>query len=341
MILVILAATVSLAEECEKTNTELVVALDESPPFSYKDVTGRWTGISVDLWEKTAQELGLTYSYVEKEFSQSLALLSDCTYDVVLPAVTVTSDRELLFDFTHSYMAEDVAVATSKTLSPVQRSLILFQEMFPYLAGIGLLVALAAWGYVIIEKGHKHAEPCQDLLDSIYWALTTTSTVGYGDEAPKTLGGKILAMGWMVTSMLVVSTFTAKLVLELQETHGIPQVDHLSDLKGESVGTVAGTFSEALLNQYGVHHRGYATETAMGVGLTSGEVDYIVYDRTMLSFLARGTDITVLAEKHYEQKLAFAVRDNLPVLEDLNREILSLTQTDWWRGTTFRHTHGE
>lgn len=342
MLTAFLLTTLAFAGDCDQSNPELLVALDDAPPFSYKK-GDRWTGISVDLWEEIAQSLDLNFTYVEQDFSESLGQLSNCTYDVVIPAVTISSERELLFDFSHSYMVEDVAVATNQVLSLNERTWLLIKEMLePLLMVVSLIVSAAAF-YFYTEKSTplKSRHPCQSMLDSLYWSITTTSTVGYGDESPKTNLGKVVAMSWMLLSMGVVSTFTAKLIVEFQETHGVPQVEHLSTLKGRHVGTVAGTFSQNLLNEQGVPHIGYKAEKDLSTALTLGEVDYIVYDRTMLTYLLRDTDLLVLPETHYEQKLGFAVREDFPALEQVNRELLSLIKTDWWRGTTFRHTHGE
>ena len=55
--------------------------------------------------------------------------------------------------------------------------------------------------------------------DSIWWAVVTASTVGYGDNYPTTTGGRFLA-GTLITSMvllvvpLITAHFASKLIVD-------------------------------------------------------------------------------------------------------------------------------
>ena len=62
----------------------------------------------------------------------------------------------------------------------------------------------AAGGVVFSEVEHR------SLLDGFYWALTTATTVGYGDITPHTAAGKAVAMVVMAT---VVPLFAASFSL--------------------------------------------------------------------------------------------------------------------------------
>ena len=46
-------------------NEALIIGTKEAPPFAMKDSSGRWTGLSIELWEEIALELGLTYEVRE------------------------------------------------------------------------------------------------------------------------------------------------------------------------------------------------------------------------------------------------------------------------------------
>jgi voltage-gated potassium channel len=45
------------------------------------------------------------------------------------------------------------------------------------------------------------AQPGEDFFDGIYWAISTMTTVGYGDELPTTVEAKLLAMALMVVGI--------------------------------------------------------------------------------------------------------------------------------------------
>lgn len=67
------------------------------------------------------------------------------------------------------------------------------KELLAIYAGLLLAAALA---YAFFE--HK------PLLDSIWWACVTATTVGYGDMFPSTLGGKIVAVLLMHLALLFI-----------------------------------------------------------------------------------------------------------------------------------------
>ena len=81
----------------------LVVGTFEAPPFSFKTNEGRWTGISIELWENIVNEIGLKYDYEERTVKGLLDGVTDESLDAVVTALTLTTEREKRFDFTHSF----------------------------------------------------------------------------------------------------------------------------------------------------------------------------------------------------------------------------------------------
>ena len=79
----------------------LIVGTKEAPPFSMKTSDGQWTGLSIDLWRQIAAELNLQFEFRELSLNQLLEGVSDGSLDAVVAALTITSEREKKFDFTH------------------------------------------------------------------------------------------------------------------------------------------------------------------------------------------------------------------------------------------------
>lgn len=53
--------------------------------------------------------------------------------------------------------------------------------------------------------------------DAIWWGFTTIATVGYGDFAPVTVPGRILAVGLMAGGVVVIGVVVATLISDLNE----------------------------------------------------------------------------------------------------------------------------
>jgi hypothetical protein len=47
------------------TKQKLIVGLTLNPPFVIHEPDGSWTGISVELWQEVAKEIGLNYEYLK------------------------------------------------------------------------------------------------------------------------------------------------------------------------------------------------------------------------------------------------------------------------------------
>lgn len=77
----------------------------------------------------------------------------------------------------------------------------------------GLRYASIVTGFLILLGGTAFAavEKDQDLTawDGLYWAITTVTTVGYGDVQPATDGGRLIAIAVMIVGVGFVAILTA------------------------------------------------------------------------------------------------------------------------------------
>src|ERR1700693_165678 len=73
---------------------EMVVGTKEAPPFAMKAADGSWSGISIDLWRRTADELHLRYRFAEEPNVQGLIDgVAAGRFDIAVAALTVTAAR--------------------------------------------------------------------------------------------------------------------------------------------------------------------------------------------------------------------------------------------------------
>jgi voltage-gated potassium channel len=75
----------------------------------------------------------------------------------------------------------------------------------------GVLAAMTILGggaaFAAIENGHQ-AEPVS-AWDGVWWAITTVTTVGYGDFTPRTAGGRAIAIVVMFVGIGFIAILTA------------------------------------------------------------------------------------------------------------------------------------
>jgi voltage-gated potassium channel Kch len=81
------------------------------------------------------------------------------------------------------------------------------------LALVALVILTGALGFHSVEAGRNPA--IHGLGDSLWWALVTTTTVGYGDIIPTTLAGKVFAGFLMFTGIGILGVWTAAIAAYL------------------------------------------------------------------------------------------------------------------------------
>jgi voltage-gated potassium channel len=101
----------------------------------------------------------------------------------------------------------------------------LTEPLAVYLTVAGNAITLLAAFFFYQSESHINPH-VQTYFDAFWWAMTTVTTVGFGDIVPMTFEGRIVAMFLMVTGILCFFAFTAIIVTvitaisaeELEET---------------------------------------------------------------------------------------------------------------------------
>lgn len=76
--------------------------------------------------------------------------------------------------------------------------------------GASLLAFVGALAVLDAERANPDANII-DFEDAIWWAITTMTTVGYGDRYPTTGVGRLVAAGLMISGIALLGTVTATL----------------------------------------------------------------------------------------------------------------------------------
>ncbi len=327
----------------------LRVATREAAPFSYK-VNGEWTGIAIELWKEIAKEMGREFSIQELSLKQIFEKLERGELDVAVGAISMTSDREASIDFSHAFFGTGLGIATRYNSDNSWSGLIGRFYSSEFLKAIGALILalfVAAFLVYLFER-KKNAEEFGGTIPSglgasFWWSAVTMTTVGYGDKAPKTIGGRIVGGLWMFTSVVIVSTFTASIASSLTVTRLVDNVRGPEDLAGVGVVTVTNSTSSRFLREQGIRHSQVDTIGEALERLENSKVNAVVYDRPVLRYLiGKNPDPTLMVLGHslMRENYAFALRPNFPLREQINRHLLRITQSDSFRRSVSRYLGG-
>lgn len=103
-----------------------------------------------------------------------------------------------------------------------------------YVSASGLILLFCASLAVLdAERGH-HGATITSFGNAVWWSFTTVSTVGYGDEVPVTVGGRLVGIGLMIGGVallgVVTATFASWLVDRVREISEAEQAVTKADM---------------------------------------------------------------------------------------------------------------
>lgn len=178
------------------------------------------------------------------------------------------------------------------------------------------------------------------LGSGLWWAAQTLSTVGYGDKAPQTTGGRVLGFLWMLISLVLVAIFSAVVTSSLTLAGLEGKVRGPQDLDSVRVGVVAYSSGD---NYFSRRHLNFRRFPKLGQGLEAlvrGELDAFVFDMPTLRYQASRDfqfKITVLPDLLEAENYALGLPDQSLLREPVNRALLRAIQSDQWRNTLFKY----
>ncbi|CAD1477130.1 unnamed protein product [Heterotrigona itama] len=272
-----------------------------------KDVNGRdlWSGYCVDFVEKLSEVMDFDYDLVipaDRQFGKRLpngqwdGLIGDLAKgetDIVVAALTMTSEREEVIDFVAPYFEQSGILIVMR--KPVRKpSLFKFMTVLKVEVWLSIVGALTLTGIMIwiLDKYSPYSArnnkrlypyPCREftLKESFWFALTSFTPQG-GGEAPKALSSRTLVAAYWLFVVLMLATFTANLAAFLTVERMQSPVQSLEQLARQSrinyTVVANSTEHQYFMNMKNAEDKLYTVWKEITLNSTSDQVEYRVWD---------------------------------------------------------------
>ena len=329
----------------------LRVAVYDVPPYGYIDTDGSISGVSVDLWRRVAEQMEWSFKLIPvSDLETILSGLEQGRYDAAIGAITITPERLARVDFSYPAHRSGVAIALRKENGPLFALTsygAALSELSPLIVIIMTMLVVTGLAMWIIERrqhasGQAPESSVVTLRDGLYWAVVTMTTVGYGDKTPKSTGGRVVAIVWMLGSVVLVSLLSTSLVSRLTaERVESRDIAASIDLKRKKLAAVAGSSGAEYLDELHLPYAKFVNLPAALQRLADGEVDAVVNSVGALQYaIANGFSKTVAPPSGLlaPAYMAVALPPNSPLKKPLDAALIRVTGSPEWRaleGTYF------
>lgn len=324
----------------------LIVGTKVAPPFVMRESDGTWTGLSVDLWRDVAAQLGLRYEFREVRTPEALVDgVAQGRFDAAVAAVTVTSDREQRVDFSQPFFDSGLSIAVPRSLESGWRATLATFFSWGFLRLVAALTVVlfgAAGGVWLFERRSNPDQfggsSAAGLGAAFWWSAVTMTTVGYGDKAPRSLGGRLVAIVWMFTSVGLISGFTATIAASLTQHRLDTEIRGPADLRRQVVSVVRGSTAEDYLRLRNIRTDAVDTIGEAVAAVETGAATACVYDAPILRYAIQNhPDLVMLPETFEPANYAIVLPQHSPLREAIDVALLEHVQGDAWRARVQRY----
>ncbi len=279
---------------------KLQVVVRNIEPFSFEQ-DGRRTGYAMELWDDIARETGLLYEARTVDSAQAMVdALAGKKADAGIGALSITSQREQVIDFSHPFYDSGLDILTSnKGNDSVFHFLrLLFNPQLLKTIGLLLLAVLVVSHLLWLFERHRDDEEFpgsykHGIFESLWWTATVMVTLACDNKSPRGVVGRIVGLLWMISGVLLVSFMTASFSSTLTVSSLEGGINGPGDLAGRKVATVAGSTAERYLRAHKVEPETFPDAAAACEAVSKGKAEAAVYDAPILRY-----ELTKLNDKN-------------------------------------------
>lgn len=313
----------------------LLVGVAGSEPFVFE---GNKNGIAIELWEEIAQEDDWNYKYINfDEVDDAIHSMQRNKIDVLIGPISITAQRLDDMRFSQPFYNSSISILShqsSKNLWQVIKPLFSFKLLTAVGVFLIILAIVGTFFWLAERKASTDQfskDPIKGIGTGMWLAIVTMSTTGYGDKAPVTLAGRIIAGAWMIISIIFATSMVAGIASTLTLTSlGFTPISTLEQLSTHNVATIAESPSAEFLLKNNIKPKEFNTLESAISTLEENKVDAVVYDRPQLLYYLKhhkDDDLYISKAEYYKQGYGFAFPLNSNLTFKANRALLDLAET--------------
>lgn len=319
----------------DSVSSVLRVGIAGSEPFVFNDADAE--GIAVEIWNEVADEKGWDFNYVSyTSVNKGLAAIKKGEIDLMVGPISITSQRAKHYRFSQPYYQSSLAIASRIEDAGFWGRIKPFFS-FQLLIAVGIFVfilSIVGSLFWLAERHHSPeqfpADPAKGIGNGMWLAIVTMSTTGYGDMAPVTLRGRIIAGVWMVVTLIFATSMVAGIASTLTLSGlGSSTVSNIEELSGKKTATVTGSPAVSFIKE----HKSQPVmvdniQKAMKL-LREKKVDAVIYDRPQLLYFQKNgpkDEIFIAKAEYYKQGYGVAFPLDSKLVNEVNLGLLELAE---------------
>jgi len=320
---------------------KLVVGTIVAPPLYMKTADGQWEGFSIDIWQGVAQHMGVLSEFREYNgLGPLLAAIENGEIDVI-PSLPAELRYEVTMDLSQSYYKSGLAIAVPaegagyRWMSVVAK---IFSMDILMALGLLMLMSLTAGIIVCAFEKRRNREmfgegAVKAIGHGIWWSIVTMTTVGYGDKAPKTIGGRIVAIIWMLFSIVFIASFTAKITASVTIGELQGKVRGFNDLYHARVGSISQSEASIFLINHGIAVMPFESIQEGLKDLAAKKIDAFVLNELILKYLVKNKfpgRVRVIPGTFDEYFVVIGLKEKSSLRKPINKALLKFMKTEKW-----------
>ncbi len=304
-------------------------------PFSQVE-DGEDVGFSLELWAEIASRLGETYTINRVDgFGEMLSAVETGDADIAAANISITADREALFDFSQPIFSSGlrVMVPLGDTSSSLMTAIWNRDFLFALLAAFGLLFGggLLMWWFEQREDGQEYfrGSASEKAFPAFWWALNLVVNGGFEERVPRSPMGRLFATMLVLSSLFIVSIFVANITAAMTVNAIQSSVQSVNDLYGKRVGTTSGSTAAQFLDGRDLAYSGFDDLDSLLAAFEEGQVEAVVFDSPILSYYvntAGSGRAELVGPAFLRENYGFALPSGSDLREPINRILLRMRE---------------